>query len=293
MIRQRRRRQPQFPVPSSRFPPSPGRVGAARRHVDRVAAPRARLAGQARADPVGVRRDRARAAPARARRDPLPRRAGARRRASACSTRTASTPAGYRLHVVPNDRVWLRDSAPTAVHDDDGRVALVNWQFNAWAKYDNYARDARVGEAIAAHHRPAAHRAGAARHRRTRRARGRRHRDERRGDAARHRRVAALRRAGAEPRPDRATATSSVFRDYLGIRQTIWLGEGLRRRRHARARRRHRALRRAGRDRARVRGRSGGREPPSLGATTCGGSSSSSGSALQRRQASLSRARSS
>ena len=24
-------------------------------------------------------------------------------------------PRGYRLHVVPNDRVWLRDSAPTAV----------------------------------------------------------------------------------------------------------------------------------------------------------------------------------
>src|SRR6188472_2173492 len=44
---------------------------------------------------------------------------------------------GYRLHVVPNDRVWLRDSAPTAVRADDGSVALVNWEFNAWAKYDN------------------------------------------------------------------------------------------------------------------------------------------------------------
>jgi agmatine deiminase len=55
---------------------------------------------------------------------------------------------GYRLHVVPNDRVWLRDSAPTFVHDAQGAVALVNWQFNAWAKYDNFARDARVGEAI-------------------------------------------------------------------------------------------------------------------------------------------------
>src|SRR5512133_279298 len=54
-----------------------------------------------------------------------------------------------RLHVVPNDRVWLRDSAPTFVHDDRGRVALVNWRFNAWAKYDNYQRDERVGQAIA------------------------------------------------------------------------------------------------------------------------------------------------
>jgi agmatine deiminase len=58
-------------------------------------------------------------------------------------------PAGYRLHIVPNDRVWLRDSAPTFVHDDRGRVALVNWRFNAWAKYDNYQRDERVGQAIA------------------------------------------------------------------------------------------------------------------------------------------------
>lgn len=55
----------------------------------------------------------------------------------------------YRLHVVPNDRVWLRDSAPTGVIGDNGSVALVNWGFNAWAKYDNYADDAKVGAAIA------------------------------------------------------------------------------------------------------------------------------------------------
>jgi agmatine deiminase len=53
-----------------------------------------------------------------------------------------------RLHVVPNDRVWLRDSAPTFVHDDDGHVQLVNWGFNAWAKYPNFARDAEIGHAI-------------------------------------------------------------------------------------------------------------------------------------------------
>ena len=55
---------------------------------------------------------------------------------------------GYHLHIVPNDRVWLRDSAPTGVVGEDGRVALVNWQFNAWAKYDNSTRDAEVGAAI-------------------------------------------------------------------------------------------------------------------------------------------------
>jgi agmatine deiminase len=54
-----------------------------------------------------------------------------------------------RLHVVPTDRVWLRDSAPTGVVDANGRVVLISWAFNAWAKYDNWKQDVLVGSAIA------------------------------------------------------------------------------------------------------------------------------------------------
>jgi agmatine deiminase len=54
-----------------------------------------------------------------------------------------------RLHIVPTDRVWLRDSAPTAVHDAAGNVVLLDWVFNGWAKYDNWKSDALVGPAIA------------------------------------------------------------------------------------------------------------------------------------------------
>ncbi len=54
-----------------------------------------------------------------------------------------------RLHVVPTDRVWLRDSAPTGTIDERGRVVLVNWAFNGWAKYPNWTQDAEVGAAIA------------------------------------------------------------------------------------------------------------------------------------------------
>jgi agmatine deiminase len=54
-----------------------------------------------------------------------------------------------RLHVVPTDRVWLRDSAPTGAIDERGRVVLVYWAFNGWAKYPNWTRDAEVGMAIA------------------------------------------------------------------------------------------------------------------------------------------------
>ena len=54
-----------------------------------------------------------------------------------------------RLHLVPTDRVWLRDSAPIAVHDDAGSVHLLDWRFNAWAKYDNWQRDDQIGQTIA------------------------------------------------------------------------------------------------------------------------------------------------
>lgn len=54
-----------------------------------------------------------------------------------------------RLHLVPTDRVWTRDSGPTAVRHEDGRIEWVGWAFNAWAKYDNYARDACVADRIA------------------------------------------------------------------------------------------------------------------------------------------------
>jgi agmatine deiminase len=54
----------------------------------------------------------------------------------------------YRLHLQPTDRVWLRDSGATGVLHADGSVGLVHWGFNAWAKYDNYALDALVPNAM-------------------------------------------------------------------------------------------------------------------------------------------------
>ena len=53
------------------------------------------------------------------------------------------------LHILPTDRGWLRDSAPTGVLDAGGNVVLLSWDFNAWAKYDNYTDDQRVGRTIA------------------------------------------------------------------------------------------------------------------------------------------------
>ena len=130
-----------------------------------------------------------------------------------------------QLHVIPNDRVWLRDSAPTFVHGENGAVVLMNWGFNAWAKYPNFARDARIGEAI---------------ERITKLPRIEPSRPDFPGRLI-------LEGGGIEtdgegtmlvteewllsdvqvrnPGMDRE-AYERAFRDHLGIRQTIWLGEG-------------------------------------------------------------------
>jgi agmatine deiminase len=55
------------------------------------------------------------------------------------------------LHLCATDRVWLRDSGPTFVHNHEGAVLGVNWGFNAWAKYDNFTLDAKIGAFIADH----------------------------------------------------------------------------------------------------------------------------------------------
>ena len=53
------------------------------------------------------------------------------------------------LHVAPTDRVWLRDSGPSSVWTPDGSVELMAWDFNAWAKYNNYHHDREVPSVVA------------------------------------------------------------------------------------------------------------------------------------------------
>ena len=56
------------------------------------------------------------------------------------------------FHQWPTDRGWTRDSGPIFVRNAEGRVALTNWQFNAWAKYGDWQLDdqlpARVNELL-------------------------------------------------------------------------------------------------------------------------------------------------
>jgi agmatine deiminase len=143
--------------------------------------------------------------------------------AHAC--REGCHPGGFRLHVVPNDRVWLRDSGATVVHTETGEPVLVNWKFNAWAKYENHARDAEVGRAMEA-------------------ITGLRRVEPVRPDTGER---VVLEGGAIDTNGQGVLLTTEecllsdvqarnpglsregyerVFRDYLGIRQTIWLGEG-------------------------------------------------------------------
>jgi len=130
-----------------------------------------------------------------------------------------------RLHVVPNDRVWLRDSAPTFVRDESGRVVLMNWGFNAWAKYPNFARDAQVGRAIETI-------TGLPRVEPTRPDRAERLILEGGGIETDGQGTLLVTEEWLlsdvqvrNPGLDRA-AYERAFREWLGIRETIWLGEG-------------------------------------------------------------------
>jgi agmatine deiminase len=48
------------------------------------------------------------------------------------------------FHQWPTDRVWTRDSGPIFARNHEGRVAITNWRFNAWAKYSDWHRDDKI-----------------------------------------------------------------------------------------------------------------------------------------------------
>ncbi len=49
-----------------------------------------------------------------------------------------------RFFHAPTDRVWTRDYGPIFLANDKGKVAITDWHFNAWAKYDNWHNDDRI-----------------------------------------------------------------------------------------------------------------------------------------------------
>ena len=79
----------------------------------------------------------------------------AERRATSALKRGGANLARVHFHHWPTDRVWLRDSGPIfvkkigATNDDEEDLAVTNWRFNAWAKYDNWRRDDQIPHHVA------------------------------------------------------------------------------------------------------------------------------------------------
>ena len=126
----------------------PAEWAAARGDLDRLAAQRERLARQARADSLGLRRVRA---------------CATWRGTSACASSwptTRSRPrrdetlelvgaaANWDVVRVATNRSWTRDTGPLFVVRD-GEKRATHWRFNAWAKYDDWQLDVAVAPAIA------------------------------------------------------------------------------------------------------------------------------------------------
>lgn len=59
---------------------------------------------------------------------------------------------GIRFHKVSTDRSWVRDSGPTFVVNGSGEKAVLDWHFNAWAKYPDWTRDDRLPAFVAEQH---------------------------------------------------------------------------------------------------------------------------------------------
>ncbi|MBO0698671.1 MAG: agmatine deiminase family protein [Zavarzinella sp.] len=75
-------------------------------------------------------------------------------RAKEAAARRVLTKAGVdfgnvTIHQWRTDRVWTRDSGPTFLLGPDGKKGLLDWRFNAWAKYPDWKNDDRVPARVA------------------------------------------------------------------------------------------------------------------------------------------------
>jgi agmatine deiminase len=70
--------------------------------------------------------------------------AGAESRIRSILERAGANLDRVRFHRWPTNRSWTRDTGPIFVRDARGQVALTDWRFNAWAKYDDWQLDDKL-----------------------------------------------------------------------------------------------------------------------------------------------------
>ncbi len=68
--------------------------------------------------------------------------AAAEQRATGILKRAGANLAQVRFHRWPTNRVWTRDSGPIFIRNaQTGEVAVTDWRFSAWAKYEDWQKD--------------------------------------------------------------------------------------------------------------------------------------------------------
>jgi len=121
--------------------------------------------------------------------------------------------------VCPTDRVWTRDYGPIFLKNRSGEVALSEWRFNAWAKYDDWRQDAAVPAFVAKQLGLARFAAGMVLEGGSIDVNGR-------GLLLTTEECLLSPVQARNPQMDRA-AIEATLRACLGVRQVIWLGRGI------------------------------------------------------------------
>jgi len=75
--------------------------------------------------------------------------AAAEKRARSVLKRSGANLVQVSFHQWPTNRVWTRDSGPIFVRKADNSLAVTNWKFNGWAKYDNWQLDDQLPNRVA------------------------------------------------------------------------------------------------------------------------------------------------
>lgn len=144
--------------------------------------------------------------------------------------RSGVTMKNLKIHTLPTDRIWLRDSGPIFVYETRRPAAgtrkkvMLDWRFNAWAKYDNHRLDNKVPERLneslrvrrvqpVHHYKRVVLEGGSI---------------DVNGKGTLLTTEECLLSKVQERNPGFTRADyEEVFAEYLGIRQVIWLGKGI------------------------------------------------------------------
>lgn len=70
------------------------------------------------------------------------------RRAASMLKRAGAVTGRVHFHTWPTNRVWTRDSGPIFVRSKNA-LAVTDWKFNAWAKYDDWQQDDQLPGRVA------------------------------------------------------------------------------------------------------------------------------------------------